>query len=220
MNITLGVYDVFTYAVPGSLYLTLLTYIADQLGWVDPARIFQGNTTLIVITGAVLSYLLGHVTYPIGEQLARRYPRNKSISDAVNEFIARVPSARDRAFVKADRFTLQAAIEIHDVGAAADIARNRAIGLMLRNCALVFVLGAVAATVEAVIGNNPAIAVCCAALFLLIAAGCLSQAAIIRHWANLKTLQLAFWIPDIDNTLVPKAQSSRQSSRSNRPAGS
>src|SRR5215470_5132676 len=99
MNITLGVFDVFTYAVPGSLYLALLTYIADRLGWIDPTRIFQGNTTLLIIAGAVLSYLLGHITYWVGEQLARRYPRNKSMSDAINEFIAEVPSARDRAFV-------------------------------------------------------------------------------------------------------------------------
>ena len=218
MNITLGVYDVFTYAVPGSLYLTLLTYIADRLGWVDPARILQGNTTLIVITGAVLSYLLGHVTYSVGEQLARRYPWNKDIADARGEFIARVPSARDRPFVEADRFTLQAAIEIHNAEAAADIARNRAVGLMLRNCSPVFALSAIAAIVQTATGQDPAIAACCAALFLLITAGCLSRSAIIRHWANLKTLQLAFWIPDIDNPLVSKARSPRQPGRSNRPS--
>ena len=55
MNITLGVYDLFAYAVPGSLYLALLGYIAERLRWVDPSRILHANTVLVVIAGLILS---------------------------------------------------------------------------------------------------------------------------------------------------------------------
>src|SRR6476469_5108193 len=35
VSITLGIFDLFAYAVPGSLYLGLFTYVAIRVGWVD-----------------------------------------------------------------------------------------------------------------------------------------------------------------------------------------
>jgi hypothetical protein len=35
MNISLGIFDVFANAVPGSLYVLLTLYASVRLGWVD-----------------------------------------------------------------------------------------------------------------------------------------------------------------------------------------
>jgi hypothetical protein len=33
MSLVLGIYDVFAYAIPGSLYFAWLAYVSDRLGW-------------------------------------------------------------------------------------------------------------------------------------------------------------------------------------------
>jgi hypothetical protein len=220
MNITLGVYDLFAYAVPGSLYLTLTVYIADRLAWIDPARILHANTTIVIIAGAILSYVVGHITYGVGYVLSRAYGHDKTIADARNEFVERVPTAQGRPFLEAHRSVLFSAVETHATEAAAEIARLRAVGLMLRNSAPVFVLGAFAAIADAAANHHPVIAGCCIVVFLLSALGCLSQSVVMRHWANMRTLESAYWVPNIDSILdagnsttkrAPRARSSPSS---------
>ena len=201
MNFTVGVYDLFTYAAPGSLYLSLVLYVSDRLSWIDPLRVLQFNTTLIVISGAILSYLIGHVAYELGYLLSRAYGHEKNMNDARIEFVERVPNTMGRPFLKADRFLLLAAIEMHGIEAASEIGRLRAIGLMLRNSAPVFLLGAVVELADILTGAHPTVAGCCVVIFLLTTWGCLYQSAVVRHWANIKTLQLAYWVPDIDQVL-------------------
>lgn len=201
MNLTVGVYDLFAYASPGSLYLALIFYIADRLSWIDPLRVLQFNTTLVIVFGVLLSYLIGHITYDLGYLLSRAYGHDKNIGDAGIEFVERIPDAKGRPFLEADRFLLLAAIEMHGIEAAGEIGRLRAIGLMLRNSAPVFLLGAITELADMLTGAHPAVAGCCIVLFLLAALGCLRQSAIIRHWANIKTLQLAYLVPDIDRGL-------------------
>lgn len=165
MSITLGVFDIFTYAIPGSVYLALMVYLGSRFHWLEPARLLSTNTVLVVTVAALICYLIGHITYSIGRFLA--YPLRiwtKETSDAREEFVSRVPAARGRSFVEADRAVLLAAVEVHYEGAALEILRLRAIGLMLRNCSL-------------------------------------WQAGRLTHWANLKTLELAFWVPGIDDAI-------------------
>jgi hypothetical protein len=210
MSITLGVYDVFTYAAPGSLYLAVLTYIATRLGWVDPLQMLHANATLTVIAAALASYLLGQVTYVLG--LAFNFsvsPWNRDMADARSELLARVPAASGRPFLDAHQSVLQAAVEIHEISAAIETTRLRAVGLMLRNSAPPLILGAAVAIVVAATGHNPAFAACCAVVLLLAGAGCLFRAARVGNWADIKTLELAFWIPDIDNLLDPGGAKAR-----------
>ena len=209
MNITLGVYDLFAYAVPGSLYLALLAYIAKRLTLADPSQIIHANAVLVIVAAAILSYVIGHVTYGLGYLLSRAYGRDKTMADARNEFLRRVPAAHGRPFLQADRSVLLAAVEMCDIAPAIEIARTRAVGLMLRNSAPVFVLASITAIVDVATRNHPIIAGCCIAIFLLSAVGCLSQSVVWRHWANMKTLELAYWVPDIDNSLGGAGSSTR-----------
>jgi hypothetical protein len=198
-----GVFDVFTYAAPGSLYLALMAYIATRLGWVDPLRLLHANATLTILAAAVASYLLGHTTYVVGQTLNVRISLwNRDMAYAREEFVRRVPAAAGRSFLKAHRSVLQAAVELQDAGAAVEITRLRAVGLMLRNSAPPLILGAVTAIVNAAIGDNPVFLSCCAIVLSLTAAGCLFRGARMSNWADMKTLELAFWVPDIDKSLT------------------
>lgn len=212
MSITLSVYDIFAYAVPGATYLTLITYIFTRLKWIDLQGLLHGNTTLLVIGLALASYLAGYITYPAGRALSRYIGAwRKDVSTAREEFARRVPAAKNRPFLQADRGTLRAAIEVHGTDTAIEMARLTAIGIMLRNVAPALALGAITSLVEAIRGNSPVFAVSCFVLLALAAAASLWQAGRMTHWADMKTLELAFWIPNIDQELVP--QSHRSSTR-------
>jgi hypothetical protein len=204
MSITLGAYDVFGYAAPGSLYLALLAYIGTRLGWLDPLQLLRASTTLTVIGAALASYLLGHITYMLGQIVHFRLsPWIARMSDAREEFTRRVPAAAGRPFVAADRSVLESAVEIHEPSAAMETARLRAVGFMLRNTAPPLVLGTVVAIVADATGSNPAAAACCAVAFPLAATACTFRSARVLYWADLRTLELAFWIPGIDEMLEP-----------------
>jgi hypothetical protein len=59
MSISLGLFDLFTYIVPGSLYLALVAYVADRLGWIGIGQ-FKDVPSLVLFGGIVIaSYLLG-----------------------------------------------------------------------------------------------------------------------------------------------------------------
>lgn len=217
MNITLGVFDLFTYATPGSLYLALITYITARLGWIDPSRIIHANTAVVIIGGIIISYLLGHVTYLIGQRFFRISPWKSDTADAPRVFAERVPAARHRPFLTAHLSVLQAAVELHEPNAAAEITRLRAVALMLRNCAPPLVLGAVVAVVDAATNTNLILSICCVAVLPLAAAGCLYSCARMYRWSDMKTLELAFWVPDIDDLLSTEGVVGH-SSRVQRPA--
>ena len=137
----------------------------------------------------------------VGRFLLYVSPWRRGIADARREFVERVPAAMDRPFLTAHSAVLRAAIELHEINAASEIARLQAIGLMLRNSAPPLVLGAVAAVVDAATNTQPALSICCAVILPVAAAGCLYQSARMSYWSYVKTLELAFWIPGIDDSL-------------------
>jgi hypothetical protein len=152
---------------------------------------------LLVILIVVLSYLLGYLAYPLGAAANRLVPRRRERRPR-QEFLSRVPAARDRDYVYADPFLLLSALQLNDKEVATEVTRLRAAGLMLRNSAPPLLLGFLAAVVELTFGGNPLLVGGCGALlaasfFLLIV-----QGRRLGYWASLKTLELCFWLPDID----------------------
>jgi hypothetical protein len=208
-SITLSVYDIFAYAVPGAMYLTLITYVFTRLSWIDPARVLSGNTTLVVLGAALACYVAGHASYALGRILQHGVRIwKKDMDDAREEFSRRLPAAKDRAFLRADRPTLQAAIEVNGTGAALEVIRLRAISLMLRNVVPALILGAIVSMVEAIHGDSPAFAISCFIILLLSATGSFWHASRMSHWANLKTLEVAYWVPGIDENLQCRSSNS------------
>ncbi|SMC59805.1 hypothetical protein [Kibdelosporangium aridum] len=202
MTIAVGVFELFTYAIPGSLYVALFTYIAARAQWIDLAAVLKSPSFLLVIVVVLLSYLLGYLAYPLGLLAHKILPKRRK-RDVTAEFLRRNPSAKDRPFVQADPFLLLAAIQLQDAEVGADASRVRATGLMLRNCAPPVLFGAVAAIVELFAGRSPVFAITCAVLFLIGGIALVVQGRMLGHWARMRTLEVAFWIPDIDDKFRP-----------------
>jgi hypothetical protein len=200
VSFAIGIFDLFTYAIPGSLYLAFLGYLAARLHWVDPAAAGRAPVVLLTIGVAVVSYLLGYVAYSVGERVERILPTWRRRRPR-EEFHRRVPAAAGREFVEADRFLLLSALQLHDKDVALEVTRVRANGLMLRNAAPPLLFGFAAAVVELVLGANPLLAIFAAVLCLGGFGSLIAQGRRLRHWAGLKTLELCFWLPEVDALL-------------------
>lgn len=197
MSLTLGVFDLFTYAAPGAMYVALIAHIAIRLGWFDTHQVADANTTLLLLGLLLASYVIGHVTYRLGTVLdlvTRRRP-----TQARTDFRERVGTAKARRLVELDPALLLAAAEIHAKEAAVEVSRLRAVGLMLRNAAPATIFAAVTALVECLTGSDPALTLTAAALFLVATAGLLLQGARLRRWAVMKTYELAYWLPEVQD---------------------
>lgn len=204
MRVSVGIFDVFTYAIPGSLYLAFGFYIAVRLDWIEVGRLADVPVILLIGGIVIISYLLGHFTYVFGSLVDRVFPFwRRTGDDARREFLRRVPAAQGRAYVRADGSVILSGIEMRDKEAAQEISRLRATGLMVRNCCVPLLAGCVAAVVEAFIGADEPVAIVCAVLLGLSGVAASRDNQILRHWASLKTLETAFWMPEIEERFRP-----------------
>jgi hypothetical protein len=204
MSISLGIFDLFTYAVPGALQLTVLLYAAQRLGWADLPGLLAMPSGVLFVGLALASYLIGHLVYSAGK-LADRLPPHRTgdvWENARATFVARTPGAKRRAFVSSDPNLLLAALQMHAREAAVEISRLRAAGLMLRSSALPLALGAVIALVELALAPRR---LDLAAIALLLGGATIMsvrRSVQLRTWARSKTLQLAYWLPSIDESVM------------------
>jgi hypothetical protein len=197
VSLTLGVFDLFTYAAPGAMYLALFAHIAIRLGWFDTDQVAGANTTLLLLGLLLASYVLGHVTYRLGSVLDMITGRRHQ--NAATEFSGRVHTAQARRLVSIHPALLLAAAEIHAKDAAIEVSRLRAVGLMLRNIAPATLFGAVTAIVECLTGTSPARTLTAAALLLAATGSLLLQSDRLRRWAVIKTYEIAYWIPQVES---------------------
>lgn len=197
MTVAVGIFDLFTYTIPGSLYLGFFSYVAFRLHWLDPAAAGRMPIVLLLAILVLSSYLLGYMAYPVGALLNRLVPqrRNRQVRPV---FMKRVPAARDRDYVQADPALLLSAIQLQDKDAGAEVTRLRAAGLMLRNSAPALVFGVVVAIVEIFTSARPGMAATSAMVLAAGAVALVIQGRRLSMWAGLKTLELAFWLPEVD----------------------
>jgi hypothetical protein len=199
MSLALGIFDVFAYAVPGSLYLGIISYVAVRLHWLDLHRLDDVNATLLLVMIVLASYLIGHVSYIPRSFVERAVPaRIKGRYDARLDFLSRVPEARGRRFLDMDKFVLLVALEVRAKDSAIEINRLRATGLMLRNTAVALWGGALVAASELCLGGGVALSVSALVFLLLAGLSAIRHGFKLIHWAVVRTLELAFCFPDID----------------------
>ncbi len=201
MNFAIGVFDLFAYTIPGALYLAFFGYLGTKLHILTAASLGGVPTVVLVVVIVVLSFLLGYLAYPLGEALERVVPRRRTRNPA-EEFVRRMPAAKDLAFLKVSPHLLLGAIQLRDKEVAVDVTRLRASGLMVRNCAPPLLLGAVAAIVEIFAGRHPFVAAGMALLLLSASLTLVSQNRRLALWAGMKTFELCFWLPEIDEKLT------------------
>jgi hypothetical protein len=200
MNFSVGIYDLFAYAIPGTLYLALLVYVSDQLSWVAAEDLAALPLPILIVAGTVLSYVLGHLTYPLGVVLDR-VPRGRAdaaMAAVRRSFIERVPDDRAKALARADLFLIQAAAELRHPEAVAEVNRVRAVGLMVRNCAAAMLLALPVAALMTFVGDNRAFAATTAFLLAVLAFAGVRSGQKLRGWAAAKTLEVCYWMSETD----------------------
>jgi hypothetical protein len=212
VTFAIGIFDLFCFVIPGALQLSVLVYVVGRLGLTQPIAVAAMPTALLVAGAVVVSYLLGRLCHPLGAQLERLLPRWRLGPEAARrEFLVRVPQARDRPYVHADPALLLAAAETHHKDAASDIVTMRAQSLMLRNIALALTLAVVVALVELIVGGHRPLASGSAALLLVAALATMREGRKLWHVSRLKTLEICFWLPDIDQMLTSQNRSTHES---------
>jgi hypothetical protein len=198
MSFALGVFDVFTYAATGSLYVACLIYILNRTGWLPFGELMAVDSTLLLPSLLLLSYLSGHVAYWLGEILDRVLPgRWNRHRQARSRFISRVPGDRARMLAGMHPHLLLAAIELRAPEASHEVSRLRAVGLALRNSAPALLLASVVAAVEVFASPRPMPASIATLLLLGAAWSLVRRGRDLRAWAIMKTLELSYWIPDV-----------------------
>lgn len=199
MNLSLGIFDLFATAIPGSLYLLATLWLSVRWGWVDIEDLAAIDTAF-AIGGTVLgSYLLGHVFAPVLRQAIEMVPLWRQGPDAARrEFLARNPDLAGRSFVDLNPFTLLAGLRQHSGDAAAEVDRSRAIGLMLRSTGPAFLVGALIALAEGVCSGEWSVGLTAASLLVAMAGLSLREGRKFGHWALIHTFECAAWIPGVD----------------------
>ena len=124
MTIQLGLFDVFTYTIPGSLYLALIAFVGERLHWLDIGD-FRSVPSIVLVGGLLIcSYLLGFAANPVAEQLDRWLTWWKAVyamEDIREAFTEQVPTAGNRPYCSADKYLLQALAEATQSGVALEI---------------------------------------------------------------------------------------------------
>jgi hypothetical protein len=154
----------------------------------------------LLVAGAVLSYVLGHLTYPLAV-LLDRVPRRRAdaaMAAVRRSFIERVPDDRAKSLARADLFLIQAGAELRHPEAIAEVNRVRAGGLMMRNCAAAMLLAVPVAVVRTFVGDNRAFAATTAFLLAVLAIGGVRSGQKLRGWAAAKTFEVCYWMSETD----------------------
>jgi hypothetical protein len=199
MNLSLGIFDLFATAIPGSLYLLAGLYVSVQAGWVEPEDLGGVDTTFALAGSVVGSYLLGQVFAPILRQVLEMVPLWRQGPEAARrDFTGRNPEIGQRRFVEVDPFTLLAGLRQHSGEAASEVDRARAIGIMLRSSSPAFFVGAVIAAVQAVCHDHYLAGSAAALVLLGMSALSLREGRKFSHWALIHTYECAAWIPGVD----------------------
>jgi hypothetical protein len=202
-GLAIGIWELFAYAVPGSLYLALLLYVLDRSGAADVGALLSGNAPLTTVGAILASYLLGHLTYFPRRFLDQRVARWLAVRPgAREEFTRRVPAAAGSRYLELDVFVLQRGIELVSTESANEISRLRASGVALRNAGFALLLAAVAAAVELAAGDHRLAAAFGLVGFPLAALSAFRAGYIQSHWAALRTYEYCFWMPDLQVKLA------------------
>jgi len=109
LSLSLGLFDVFTYMAPGSLYLSVLLFVTSRSHLVNLGSLKDMPSIVLLAGVQIASYLLGWAAEPMANVLIRTmHARAASNQAAARQgFASMVPSTAGRPFVHADIYLLR-----------------------------------------------------------------------------------------------------------------
>lgn len=151
MSITLGIYDVFSYAIPGILYLFTFNEALKllKLPYVDISQL--SNVFHLVLLG-LISYLVGHLFDHISHYVwYRRFYPGKSEERAFSRF--KTSSGLNPDFEAHQWSVLLSVIRHDNMEVCNAIDKNKATSIMLRNVSFALFLLTIVFSISAFISN-------------------------------------------------------------------
>ncbi len=135
MSFALGFYEIFSYAIPGFLYILVVNGMLQllKLPHMDLGTL-SGNFGSVILL-AVLSYLAGHIADPIAYRWYLLFNRHNEAQGIVEEIKAKMP-ALNIEFEVGDRRLLYSFIKHKNLALAEYLDKFNAVGVMLQNLSL------------------------------------------------------------------------------------
>lgn len=141
MSITPGIYDLFSYAIPGMLYLYVVNEILRLIGWqyIDVAQLSQSGDAAPSIVAVVLltvgSYITGHIFEGLRSLLLDKWLYYYGAPDRV---LARISKRLSQANLKmgfhGDEWSIcMEVLQVRTHETIQESERLKATGLMMRN---------------------------------------------------------------------------------------
>lgn len=148
MSITIGIYDFFSYTIPGAIYLFVLFEVYKLLTGSYPP-IDLGNVGHIIL-GAIASYLLGTTLNPLS-RVFWYFPYRAKHVPAQEEYYERIKQRYPEVNIKFNKGQwplILTHIRKENLGLANFIDRSKAVAVMLRSASLGVMLFAITQGIE------------------------------------------------------------------------
>lgn len=137
MSITLGIYDLFSYLIPGVLYLYVINETL-RLFKVDPTSLMPPMPEgVLYILGLVLAFVTGHIFDLVARWLVFRLIFRDKTSQTVLETIQRRDVDANLQFVAKDWHLLLVLLRQRNFEVAQSFDKHEADSIMFRNISLI-----------------------------------------------------------------------------------
>lgn len=182
MSLKLGVFDFFSYTIPGAIYLACLLSVLNQSGllildidWLDL------SFTNLIITGT-LSFLLGMLFYPLARNLwympiYKRYPHEQ----AYQLVKANHPELEFR-FRSEQWGSLRGSIKMLNTEVGTEIDKLMALSTMLRNASFALLLSAISILGFAIKNPNWLLHLVLGTILIVLSISSLTQSHKYAQW--------------------------------------
>ncbi len=140
MSITIGIYDLFSYLIPGMLYLYLVNEILRLFGWkfVDIAKLIQGGDAAIGLLAVILiglgAYITGHIFESLRSVLLDNWLYHGAPDRALAKIRRRLSHSNIEVGFHFDEWSIyQEGLKARNDNSVGDSERYKADALMMRN---------------------------------------------------------------------------------------
>ena len=139
MSFALGFYEIFSYAIPGFLYILVANGFLQlfNLPYMDLGQVEVTFGFVVLMT--VLSYLAGHIFEPFGYWWYRLFNRGGIDKAALGDIKGKYPGLKIEFDVQ-DRRMLYSFIKHNDLALAEYLDQFHAVGVFLHNASFAIVL--------------------------------------------------------------------------------
>jgi hypothetical protein len=143
MSITFGIYDFFSYTIPGVLYILAINSLFQIFKFPSLTLSNLGSDLGYVLAGVVIAYVAGQLMDPLAYRWYLLFNKNKVEKYAIEQLKNRYPKL-NIGFGISDRRILFSFIRHNNLELAETIDKFKAISIMLQNLSLgLFLFGLV-----------------------------------------------------------------------------